>query len=204
MIEGYVFRSDFAKKHLAQGREKGRKEGLHVGRQEGMREGLQKGQAAALLALLAERGLTPTPEERAHIAACTDETLLARWVRRAVTAPSVADLFCRVDVSEAILAAVAEATRTTLKALMAQNKHGFPGSRLDEQADQHRAAGRAAGRREARIEDILTVLDARNLKLSAAEKARITSCTDDATLVRWLRQAVLDDGEFPEALSNDR
>lgn len=106
-------------------------------------------QAAALLALLAERGLTPTPEERAHIAACTDETLLARWVRRAVTALSVADLFCRVDVSEAILAAVAEATRTTLKA----------------------------------------VLDTRNLKLSAAEKARITSCTDDATLVRWLGEA---------------
>ncbi|MBK6691770.1 MAG: hypothetical protein IPG50_06130 [Myxococcales bacterium] len=189
MIEGYVFRSDFAKKHLAQGREKGRKEGLHVGRQEGMREGLQKGQAAVLLAILNERGLTPTPEERAHIAACTDEAELTHWVRRAVTAASVADLFCRVPVSEAILAAITEASRTALEALMAQNNYGFPGALLEEFADEHRAAGHAAGRREARIEDILTVLDARNLELSAAEKARITSCTDDATLVRWLGEA---------------
>ncbi len=203
MSSGYVYK-DLANKYVAHGHKEGRKDGLEAGRQQGLHEGLQKGQAAALLALLAERGLTPTPEERAHIAACTDETLLARWVRRAVTAPSVADLFCRVDVSEAILAAVAEATRTTLKALMAQNKHGFPGARLDEQADQHRAAGRAAGRREARIEDIVSVLEAQALQVSAADRARIASCTDDATLVRWLRQAVLDDGEFPEALSNDR
>ena len=45
----------------------------------------------ALLAVLGERGLTPTPRERGLILKCGDAEQLAAWLRRAVTAATVAD-----------------------------------------------------------------------------------------------------------------
>ncbi len=51
--------------------------------------------------------------------------------------------------------------------------------------------GRSAGRSEALAASVITVLEARGLRVSAAVRRRITSTTDVATLDRWLRQAVI-------------
>jgi hypothetical protein len=77
----YEFQSEFAKKHQAKGRA------------EGVAEGEAKGRAEALLDVLEARGLPVSDEARARILACTDAAQLAAWVRSAVTAASVDELF---------------------------------------------------------------------------------------------------------------
>ena len=73
----YQFQSDFAKKHQALGRTEGRAEG----------------RAQALLDVLEERGLPISDVPRARILACTDTAQLSTWLRKAVTATSVDELF---------------------------------------------------------------------------------------------------------------
>ncbi|MBK6691805.1 MAG: hypothetical protein IPG50_06310 [Myxococcales bacterium] len=72
-IRKYEFKSEFAKKHRAEGREEGR--------------------VAALLAILEARGLSVSEAEQAAVAACTDAALLTRWIRKAATAATVAEVF---------------------------------------------------------------------------------------------------------------
>lgn len=67
------FQSDFARKYTAVGR--------------------AEGEAAALFAVLDARGFAVTDDQRARILACLDVVELERWVRRAVTATSMDDLF---------------------------------------------------------------------------------------------------------------
>ncbi|MBK6691800.1 MAG: hypothetical protein IPG50_06285 [Myxococcales bacterium] len=80
-IRKYEFQSDFAKKHRAKGREEGREEGRAEGR------------VASLLAILDARGLAVSAAEQETIAGCTDDALLTRWIRKAVTAATVAEVF---------------------------------------------------------------------------------------------------------------
>lgn len=47
----------------------------------------------SVLDVFAARGLVPTERERARVLACTDIQVLRAWLRAAVTAPSVADVF---------------------------------------------------------------------------------------------------------------
>lgn len=68
---------------------KARAEGLQEGRQEGRAEG----EATAVLEVLAARGITVPAEARDRITTCTDLRQLKTWIRRAVTATSVDDLF---------------------------------------------------------------------------------------------------------------
>ncbi|HEY3354415.1 MAG TPA: Uma2 family endonuclease [Polyangia bacterium] len=70
----------------AEGEVRGRAEGEVRGRAEGE----VRGRAEALLAIFAARGLPVTAAERARVLGCTDLDRLARWIGRAVTAPSVA------------------------------------------------------------------------------------------------------------------
>lgn len=70
----------------------GREEGLEEGRREGRREGVVEGLRRSLNLVLAGRGLKPTPEQRAAIDACTSLESLERWVSRAGTEPSLAEL----------------------------------------------------------------------------------------------------------------
>ncbi|MBK6692811.1 MAG: hypothetical protein IPG50_11460 [Myxococcales bacterium] len=72
-IRKYEFKSEFAKKHRAEGR--------------------QEGRVGALLAILEARGLSVSEAEQEAIAACTDATLLTRWIRKAATAATVAEVF---------------------------------------------------------------------------------------------------------------
>jgi hypothetical protein len=73
-------------------RNQGRQEGLQEGRQEGLQEGEAKGTAAAILLVLKTRGVAVSPEIGQRIAACTDPAVLSRWLERAVTAQSAAEI----------------------------------------------------------------------------------------------------------------
>ncbi len=66
----------------------GEKRGLEQGRAEGRAETAR----GALLVVLSERGLGLGDQERARIEACTDVAQLGLWLRRAVTAASVAEV----------------------------------------------------------------------------------------------------------------
>jgi len=50
--------------------------------------------------------------------------------------------------------------------------------------------GKKEGRREGEAEAILTVLEARNLDVSDAERERIAGCTDLRQLETWVGRAV--------------
>ena len=47
------------------------------------------------------------------------------------------------------------------------------------------------GMTEAKTEDILTVLEARNLDVTGAERERITGCTDLRQLKTWVRRVAI-------------
>lgn len=83
---------------------------------------------------------------------------------------------------EAIRAAVGSAVAIALENYM------FPDGELftSEFARRHRGEGRVEGC----AASILLVLEARCLQVSAAERQRITSCTDQVTLEGWIRRAV--------------
>jgi hypothetical protein len=56
-------------------------------------------------------------------------------------------------------------------------------------AKEHFGRGKKEGRREGKGEDILTVLEARGLDVTDAERERITGCTDLRQLKKWLTRA---------------
>jgi predicted transposase YdaD len=68
--------------------ERGRAEGEAKGKAEGE----AKGKAEALLKIVTQRGLTLTTEQRRGIMACTDVVTLERWLDRALSVSSVAEL----------------------------------------------------------------------------------------------------------------
>jgi hypothetical protein len=83
----------------AEGRRLGQGEGKAKGKTEGIAEGKTKGKAEgigkALWMVLQARQLTPTEEQRARIEACRDHRQLERWLRRALQAKDVAEIFGR-------------------------------------------------------------------------------------------------------------
>ncbi|MGQ0575418.1 MAG: hypothetical protein ACT4RN_14600 [Pseudonocardia sp.] len=73
----YEYQSEFARRYFSEGKAAG-----HAA-----------GEARAVLAVLDARGVDVPADARARISACTDVDQLDAWVRRAVTAASVQDLF---------------------------------------------------------------------------------------------------------------
>ena len=59
----------------------------------GIAEGQVKGEAEALLTVLSARGLEPDEARQLRIKACQDLAQLKQWLRRAVTASSIDDVF---------------------------------------------------------------------------------------------------------------
>lgn len=84
--------------------------------------------------------------------------------------------------SDLLRVLLGEATRSALEALMQSQGYEFQ----SEFARRHAAAGEARG--EARA--VLTVLDARGLTVSPAQRDRILCCTDLVALEQWVRRAV--------------
>ncbi|GAA0395679.1 hypothetical protein GCM10009530_54020 [Microbispora corallina] len=90
-----------AGEYLSHWVDKGRVEGLAVGLAEGRVRGLAegetkgvaKGEAKAILAVLRTRGIAISSESEDRISQCTDLGLLDLWIRKAVTATSVDELF---------------------------------------------------------------------------------------------------------------
>jgi hypothetical protein len=77
ITQKYEYQSDFARRYFGQGKAEGKAEG----------------EAKAVLAVLATRGIEVPDDARARITSCTDLDQLETWVRRAVTAHCVHDLF---------------------------------------------------------------------------------------------------------------
>ncbi len=86
-MDKYEYRSDFARKYVAQGRA----EGIAEGKAEGIAEGIAK----ALLQLLAARGVALSEVQRADMLACRDIASLERWFARAVTAQTIDDVLAK-------------------------------------------------------------------------------------------------------------
>jgi flagellar biosynthesis/type III secretory pathway protein FliH len=84
--------SEWAKAHYRQGKEEGKTEGKAEGKLEGEAAGKAAGKAESVLAILSARGLTFSPDERRAIVGRTDLELLDRWIARALTVRSVAEL----------------------------------------------------------------------------------------------------------------
>lgn len=86
-----------------------------------------------------------------------------------------------------------ESEKVTLRNLM--QRQGYRG--LDEALSQAReagqlegrAAGEALGRAKGKAESLLTILEARGIGLSPAQRDQILSCRKDAQLGIWLRRA---------------
>jgi len=85
----YEYKSDFARRYYHQGQTEGRAEGLT----EGLTEGRAEGEVRALLAILNARGIPVSDAAHTRITSCTDLDQLDAWVRRAITAPTIQDLF---------------------------------------------------------------------------------------------------------------
>ncbi|MEU8346195.1 hypothetical protein AB0C74_31245 [Spirillospora sp. NPDC048832] len=80
-LAGYEWKSDFAKKHRAEGFAKG------------YAEGFAKGYAEGLLAVLEARGIAVSDEARQLVSSCRDTDRLEGWLRRAGLVHKVEDLF---------------------------------------------------------------------------------------------------------------
>ena len=77
MATTYQYKSEFARKHVNQGRVEGRVEG----------------RAEAVIEILDARRVKMSDDDRTRITACQDIEQLTTWIRRAATADSVDDLF---------------------------------------------------------------------------------------------------------------
>ncbi|MEV0617161.1 hypothetical protein AB0I81_27835 [Nonomuraea sp. NPDC050404] len=69
------------------------RECVEFGEAKGQAKGEAKGEATAIVLFLEARGVQVTDEARTRIVECTDTDVLESWVRKAVTADSVEELF---------------------------------------------------------------------------------------------------------------
>jgi hypothetical protein len=81
------------KQGVAEGKKQGVAEGKKQGVAEGKKKGVAEGRAAAVLDLLELRDLPVPAPVRARVLATRDESLLRRWLARALTVPSAEQLF---------------------------------------------------------------------------------------------------------------
>lgn len=88
----YEYKSEFALKYIAIGREEGREEGREKGREEGREEG--RGVIAqAILRVLDAREISLSDEDRSRIQQCSDLSVLQTWLERSLSATTTSDLF---------------------------------------------------------------------------------------------------------------
>ncbi|HLV71710.1 MAG TPA: hypothetical protein VKY91_02915 [Vulgatibacteraceae bacterium] len=85
----YEWQSDFALKHIAEGKAEGKIEG----KAEGKIEGKLEGEIELLLVVLESRGFVIGDDLRQRIASCQDLEQIHVWARNAVTASSLDEVF---------------------------------------------------------------------------------------------------------------
>ncbi|MFG1851756.1 hypothetical protein ACGFJT_07945 [Actinomadura geliboluensis] len=93
MLAGYEWKSDFAKKHRAEGRAEGLAEGRAEGLAEARAEVRAEGMARAVLIVLEARGITVSGETRQRVTSCMDTDQLECWAKRAALVDKAEDLF---------------------------------------------------------------------------------------------------------------
>jgi hypothetical protein len=86
--EKYEYKSEFAKKYFAQGRE----QGLEQGREQGLEQGRAQGRAADLLLILESREIAVDPASAQRITQERDDARLETWIRRALKATTLAEV----------------------------------------------------------------------------------------------------------------
>jgi hypothetical protein len=92
-MQGYQYRSEFARKYYNQGRE----EGIEKGREEGIEKGREEGLRAAVLRLARGRLASITPEDVAAIEAMHDEHTLTELIDALASAGSGTDVRAALD-----------------------------------------------------------------------------------------------------------
>ena len=80
------------RRNFERGQAEGEAKGRAEGKAEGEAKGKAEGEAKALLQILTRRGLTLTAEQRRRIMGCMDVAILERWLDRALSVTSVAEL----------------------------------------------------------------------------------------------------------------
>ncbi|TDQ47571.1 hypothetical protein [Actinorugispora endophytica] len=101
----YEYKSAFVRRYVAEGIEQGMVQGIFQGLDQGLDKGLEKGlekglkrglaqgRARSILTVLSVRDVEVAEEKRERILDCADLEVLSVWLRRAVTARTVAELF---------------------------------------------------------------------------------------------------------------
>jgi hypothetical protein len=87
-VQGYQYRSEFARRYVAEGRQEGLQEGRQAGLQEGLQEGLQNAALAIARAKLGEL----SAEEQAAVRAVRGEAALTALISRLTQAPGAEEL----------------------------------------------------------------------------------------------------------------
>lgn len=175
-IGNYVYRSEFARRYLAQGHAEGRAKGEAEGRIEGRAEGCLEGEAQALLRILHARGLSVSEAERARMVRCDDRATLDEWLERALTASRVAEVFSVYDVC----------CREFARRFFAK---GRAEGEVEGRAEG-RLEGKAVGRVEGHARALLRILGARGLSVSDAERGEILCCAELTVLDAWIERAL--------------
>jgi hypothetical protein len=93
-----------------------------------------------------------------------------------------------------VVAALNEAARRVLESLMKSVPDGYQPSeeskKFFEFMRKRDAEAEAKGKAEGKAEAVLSVLAARGIAVSDAERGRISSCSDGEMLQRWIERAV--------------
>jgi hypothetical protein len=92
--------------------------------------------------------------------------------------------------SDLIFKALGDAARRKLEELMDASKYVFQSDFAKKHQGLGRAEGRVEGRVEGHAEAILTILRARGLELSPAERELLLACKDLLQLEEWTRRAL--------------
>jgi hypothetical protein len=166
MMKGYEYQSDFAKKHVADGREVGRVEGA----------------ARALLTALRVRGMPVSEAARLRILTQKQTGQLDRWMERAVLATSLVEV---LDETSGGAPLSNEPTRQAQEARMTGHNYQW------EFAKRYSDEGREGGLTEGVAHALLITLQARGIGAHERARVRILAQRDLEQLDRWLEKAVV-------------
>jgi hypothetical protein len=93
LLEAMMTTAEYEKTLVEKIHDQGIAEGKAEGITEGEARGKAEGEARAVLRLLDARGLALSQEQRQQVTSCTDAAQLDRWLDRAITAGTVAEVF---------------------------------------------------------------------------------------------------------------
>jgi Arc/MetJ-type ribon-helix-helix transcriptional regulator len=90
-----------------------------------------------------------------------------------------------------VLASLNEAARRALEAMMASGNYEYQSELVRRNVAKGRDQGREEGALQAKVADVLAVLETRGLPIPEEVRRRVQASTDTSELDRWHRRAVL-------------